>query len=135
MENPRWLNVIAVGLVLAAMAFGYFLLSNRFFQSRQQNKSQVVQRMVQTSPQSLVAFSPKPSVLGENNSVSQPIPTPTPISIITPSPSPLSAYGQIVRRNQANLKILPKTGFPDILLGIFSIGAIVAGLGLSKFPN
>jgi len=108
MDDPRWLRIIIVGLVLAALAIGYYLLSGVFSLSKPP-KSQTAQN----------------------------IPSPSAASSSTPSATnnPQSAYQMIAQRNQQNVNTLPKTGIPILLLIIFSSSAIVAGLGLRKFPE
>lgn len=54
MDDPRWLKLITIGLVLASLAVGYFLFSGR---------------LSSTQP------TPSPSVLGENIK-SSPVPAP-----------------------------------------------------------
>lgn len=112
MENSPWLKLITIGLVLAALAVGYFLLTGRL-------SSNSVTR---------TKSSPSPSVLGQNAQSS-------PAPATTPSPSPSSAYERIVDRSQGGVQTLPKTGFPVELAVVFSISAIVSGLSLRKFPH
>lgn len=54
MDDPRWLKLITIGLVLASLAVGYFLFSGR---------------LSSTQP------TPSPSILGENIK-SSPVPAP-----------------------------------------------------------
>ena len=121
MDDPRWLRLITIGLVLAAMAVGYFLISGRF----SANSSTRQQTQV-------------------NKAVSSPAPTIIPVA--TPSSSSLSlvqnsqgnsgsAYNRIVSRTQGGVQVLPRTGFPIVLVGIFSMAAMISGWGLRKFPN
>lgn len=105
MENPGWMRIIVVGLVLAALAIGYFLLSGSF---------------VKTKPKSEVS---NKTVVAE-----------TPVAA-TPKPATTSAYTRIVNRAQGGTQTLPATGFPLALVGVFSAGAAVAGFGLRKFPK
>lgn len=105
MEDNIWLRLITVGLVLTALAVGYFLLSGRL-----------------TSNSSKT--SPEPTVLGQNTKLA-----------VSPSPSPTSAYTRIVARNQNNIQTLPKTGFPAFLAVSFSVSAIISGWGLRRFPH
>ncbi len=119
MEDPRWLRLITIGLVLAALAVGYFLLSGRL-------ASNSVKK-TQASPT---------SVLGQNT---QPTPTAIPTVVSTPSPVPSvvpnSAYNRIVNRTQGGVQTLPSTGFPVGLFGALSAAAAVAGWGLRRFPH
>ena len=105
MQDNIWLRLITVGLVLAALAVGYFLLSGRL-----------------TSKQAGPTANPEPTVLGQNAKV-------------TPSPSPASAYTRIAERSQANVQTLPNTGFPALLAVVFSVSAIISGWSLRKFPH
>ncbi|TSC86304.1 MAG: Uncharacterized protein G01um10147_916 [Microgenomates group bacterium Gr01-1014_7] len=109
MENPGWMRLIVVGLVLAALAIGYFLLSGSFVKTKP--KSEVSNKVV-------VVETPTPKVSGVTATA--------------------SAYTRIVNRTQGiqgGVQTLPATGFPLTLIGIFSAGAAVAGFGLRKFPN
>lgn len=103
MEDPRWLRVITVGLVLAALAVGYFLLTGRFT-SDNTKKAQT--------------------------QISQASPTPT-IPVLEPSPSIPPAMAA-ARENKTTL---PKTGYPQALLAVISIGVMISGLGLRRFPH
>lgn len=122
MDDPKWLRIIIVGLVLAALAIGYYLLSGAFSLGKS-NKSQT---KVNTTMQN----SPAPNVAGNNPSV---IPSASPDTI--PSSAPQSAYQRIVERNQTQVQALPKTGLPTGFLGLLSISIMVTGLGLRKFPH
>lgn len=122
MEDPRWIRLVTIGLVLAAMAVGYFLLTGGL----SGNKSKVAQtqtgKAVQSpSPRAVSAPAASPSVLVQA--------TPT------PNPSPSSAYDLIVNRSQGNIQTLPKTGFPVGLVVIFSVSAIISGWSLRKYPH
>ena len=117
MEDPRWLRVIIIGLVLAALAIGYFLFSGRFLSN---NATKVGQQESQQIP--AVSASPASSVLGENTQVS-------------PKPSPTSAFDRIVERNKGGVQTLPKTAFPAGLALVFSVSAIVSGWSLRKIPH
>lgn len=114
MEDPRWLRFITIGLVLAALAVGYFLISGRL------SSNQTVRTQA----------SPAPSVLGQNTQVS-----PNPATAVSPSPTPASAYSRIVERTQSGTQTLPKTGFPAGLAAVLSISVIISGWGLRRFPR
>lgn len=126
MEDPRWLRFITIGLVLAALAVGYFLISGRL-SSNQTTRTQA---------------SPIPSVLGQNTQVS-----PNPATAASSSPTPTSAYNMLIDRSrntqgaiasetqtQKN-QTLPKTGFPAGLAAALSISVIISGWGLRRFPK
>ncbi|MBI2334373.1 hypothetical protein HYU96_01095 [Candidatus Daviesbacteria bacterium] len=102
METSPWLRLITIGLVLAALAVGYFLISGRFV---------------------------------SKEGVSQASPPATPTPSPTPLPTPQNAYSRILERSQTQVQTLPNTGSPLILISIFSLSAIISGLGLRKFPN
>lgn len=116
MQDSRWLRVITVGLFLASLAVAYFLLTGRLT-SKSTPKTQP--QVITSTP----AASPNPSVLGQNSSSS------------TPVPSPQSAYERIAERSQSGVQTLPRTGFPLGLIIVFSVSAMVSGLGLRKFPS
>lgn len=108
MDDSRWLRFVTIGLVLAALAVGYFLFTGRFAPN------------ISTRTQA----SPSPSVLGEDAQA-----TPS------PSPTPESAYERIVDRTQSGTQTLPNTGFPLGLVAVFSLSALISGWGLRKFPH
>ncbi len=111
MDDPRFLRIITVGLVLAALAVGYFLLTGGF-------KAKKVQ-----TPITQVVESPAPSdVAGASVQPSQP-----------PVPSQ-SAYDKLAQRSQSNVSKLPNTGFPEGLVVVFSVGTLVSGWSLRKYP-
>lgn len=116
MDDPRWLRLVTIGLVLAAIAIGYFLIAGKF----SSNKSTKIQ--TQTTVQQTSQPTPSPTVLGQDTKSSS-------------TTQPESAYNRIVQRTQGGAQTLPKTGFPTGLLGIISISAMIAGLGLRKFPH
>lgn len=117
MEDTRWLRLISVGLVLAAMAVGYFLLSNSFFSSKSTKVQTQNTQNQQATPSAQVSDQ---NVLGQ----------------VSPSPVPSNspAYARIVGRNQTQAEALPNTGAPLFLIGVLSVSALAAGLGLRRFP-
>lgn len=114
-ESNRWLRLITVGLVLSALAVGYFLLSGRLT-----SNSSVKLKTEGTE----VVASAAPAALGVTSS-----PTPSPL------PSSASAYTRIANRTQGGVQTLPRTGFPVTLAVIFSASAMISGWGLKKFPK
>jgi hypothetical protein len=112
MDDPRVLRIITVGLVLAALAVVYFLLTGGF----SINKPKVNQTQTNKTVQS---------------------PTPTPVSSPSPSPTPTptSAYNTIANRTKGGVETLPRTGFPVGMAVVFSISAIVSGFAITKFPK
>lgn len=98
--------MITVGLVLAALAVGYFLLTGRFTSD---NTKKVQTQVSQASP--------------------TPTPTVTPVLDVSPTTPPAMAAA---RKNKTTL---PKTGYPQALLAVISIGVMVSGLGLRRFPH
>lgn len=105
MDDPRILRVITVGLVLASLAVGYFLLTGGLSPKKPKTQS-----------------TPTPAAL--------PVATIQPQQTATPS-----AYSRIAERSQEGVQTLPNTGFSVGLAVIFSVSAIVSGLSLRKFPN
>ncbi|MBI2019187.1 hypothetical protein HYS95_00775 [Candidatus Daviesbacteria bacterium] len=115
MEDPKWLRLVTIGLVLAAVAVGYFLLSGRFTSDTKKPATQISQA------------SPTPTM--------SPVPTQTPAT-----PSPASAYDRIAQRTNGatggqNLQTLPRTGFPIGAAAALSGSAILIGWGLKRFPH
>lgn len=117
MDDPRVLRIITVGLVLAALAVGYFLLTGGFKAKKAQTEITQVEQV------NTVAESPVPSdVVGESiQSASSPAPV-------------QSAYDTLANRSQSNVQTLPKTSFPTGVVVIFSAGALVSGWSLRKYP-
>lgn len=114
MEDPRWLRLVTIGLVLSALAVGYFLLTGRLSPSSTTKTQTQINKAVS---------SPTPTVV--------PSVTPPP----SPTPTPASAYSRIVDRSQSQVQTLPKTGFPVGLAIVFSVSAMISGLSLRKFPH
>lgn len=114
MEDPRWLRLITIGLVLAALAVGYFLISGRFTTKTTKSPASVEQA-VKKSPQP--TQTPE-AVLGQNTQATTP-----------------SAYTRIAERTRGGVQTLPKTGFPAGLAIVFSVSAIISGWSLRKYPN
>lgn len=114
MDDPRILKIITVGLVLAALAVGYFLLTGGLGvdKSKRAPSGQI----------SGVVASPSPSLL--------PVASMQPVQIATPS-----AYSRIAERSQRGVQTLPNTAFPSGLAVVFSISAVIAGWFLRKYPH
>ena len=109
MDDPRLLRIITVGLVLAALAVGYFLLTG--------------------------GFNIKSKKVGTSTKVEQTQVNQTVVESPTPSASPyLSAYDRLAARSQSSVQNLPNTGFPQGLVIVFSVGTLVAGWSLRKYP-
>ena len=119
MDDPRWLRIIIVGLVLAALAIGYYLLTGAL----SLNKSSKTQKPNNTTVQA----TPTPNIANNPNA----IPSASPASA---SSSAQSAYQRIMERNQSQVQTLPKTGLPAGFVGLLSISIMITGLGLRKFP-
>lgn len=117
MQDNIWLRLITVGLVLAALAIGYFLLSGKL----SSNSTTKVQ-----SQTNKAVSSAAPAVL---RATSSPAPTPSPL------PASASAYTRIANRIQGGVQTLPRTGFPVILAVVFSTSAMISGWGLRRFPH
>ena len=122
MEDTRWLRLVTIGLVLAAMAVGYFLLAQRF----NGNKTQVAD----TKTEVVVATpTPTPSVLPT------PLPSASVLGIGVTAAGGLTTKGGLSVTTKGGVQSLPATGFPAVLLVWFAAGAIAAGYGLRKFPK
>lgn len=122
MEDPRWLRLITIGLVLVAIAVGYFLFTSRSSSTVSKTASQISK----ASPGSSPSASASPTVLGQNTKAS---------SSPAPSATQMSAYNRIANRTQAQAQALPSTGFPAGLIAIISISVMVSGWGLRRFPH
>ncbi|MBI2085727.1 hypothetical protein HYT74_00130 [Candidatus Daviesbacteria bacterium] len=118
MEDPRWLRLLTVGLVLAALAVGYFLFTGRF------SSNSDTRRVAQ------VVVSPSPSV-----TPASPVPTSAPKVSPTPSAIPSSAYNAVANRTKGGVQALPRTGFPLDLAAILLVSVMISGWGLRRFPR
>lgn len=123
MDDPKWLRVITVGLILAALAVGYYIVTGAF---------SIRKTTPQTQVSKTVQSNSNPTLLPSANT------TPS----IAPSPKPsnqpqttMSAYDRIVARNQNEIQTLPKTGVPAGLIVLLSTSVMISGLGLRKFPH
>lgn len=112
MDDPRVLRIITVGLVLAALAVGYFLLTGGFA---------VKSKKVQNSVNKVVVESPSPSSVAG-------------VSVQPTAAPSQSAFDRIAARSQTNVSNLPKTGFPAGVAVVFSVGTLVSGWSLRKYP-
>lgn len=138
MEDPRWLRLITIGLVLAALAVGYFLLSGRF---SPKPANRTAAPVVSMTPPGGTSAPSVTGVLGQNNQAGS---RSAGVVSVSPSPSPASAYNRIVSRTQTTQtqgtqtkggQTLPKTGFPIELATVLSLSALISGWGLRRFPN
>lgn len=123
MEDNRWLRLVTIGLILAAIAIGYFLLAQRFSGTKVSNtgSSEVVSMTTSPTPEPTSS----PVALGlSDRTVASPTPQPT-----------QSAYSLISERTRTGTQSLPATGSPAILIGALSASAILIGWGLRKFPH
>lgn len=106
MDDPRWLRLITVGLVLAAVVVGYLLWTGKF----------------SSSP------SPKPTQVASSTS--------RPVAQMSPSPTPSATPTAVaVAGGQTGANTLPNTGFPVGLAGVFSLSAMTTGYFLRRFPK
>ncbi|MBI2196350.1 hypothetical protein HYU45_01930 [Candidatus Daviesbacteria bacterium] len=119
MDDPKWLRLVVIGLVLAALATGYFLLSGRLTSNKAATPGTQVSK-------NTAGVSPSPSVLGQATQG-----TPAPVS----SSAPASAYSAIVDRNQGGVQNLPNTGSPVIFISALAVSSMLVGWGLRKFPK
>jgi len=122
MDDPRWLRIITIGLVLAALVVGYFLLTGGLSVKKTNTVPQANKVQQTVAPSATVE--PTPFSLIVDSQVSP-----------TPKPSSVSAYSTIASRYQVEAQALPKTGFPVELATIFSISAIICGWSLCKYPH
>lgn len=120
MDDPRVLRIITVGLVLAALAVVYFLLTEGLSVGKPKvNQTQTNKTVQSPTPSAVASPSATPSVVGQN----------------TPTPTPASAYNTIANRTKGGVETLPRTGFPVGMFVVFSISAVVSGYALRKFPK
>lgn len=118
MDDPRWLRIIVVGLVLAILAVVYFLLTGGLGVGKPKVQTQGNQT------DKVVVVSPSPSAIPMVTMPPQPQRTATP-----------SAYSQIANRVQGSARTLPNTGFPLGLAVIVTAAAVGSGLAFRKFPR
>lgn len=111
MEDSRWLRFVTAGLVLAAIVVAYFLITGRF----SANNSQPKQEQQASRPVQQFQSSPTPTPKGGNVGVGTTTPT-----------------GGL---NDSGITTLPNTGYPAVLIGIFSVSAMISGYYLRRFPR
>ena len=121
MEDPRWLRLVTVGLVLAALAVGYFLLTGRFNLNNQTKPNNQVINQGSPTPSPIIS---ETAVPGDGT-----VPNATPPAVGIGS-SPVATPNP-----RSNVTILPRTGYHLIILGIISAGVMISGLGLRKYPH
>lgn len=115
MDDPRWLRLMTVGLILAALAVGYFFIAGKFTAKNSK---------------------PQPQVSGVTQKTTSPTPTAAGSVAVSPSPTIApSAYNAIVQRTKGDIQELPATGIPTGFIGVFASGAVAIGWGLRKFPH
>lgn len=131
MDDPKWLRLVTIGLVLAALAVGYFLLTGKLASNSVTKPSTQVSKPVPTATPS-ASVTQTPSIVGQNNRVNS-----APAFTPTPTPTPVSAYNTITNRTKGGqeTKALPSTGFPAGLIAVFSVSAVIIGWGLRRFPH
>lgn len=123
MDDPKWLKLVVIGLVLAALATGYFLLSGRLTSNQAAKPGTQVSKNI---PMATPVASASPTVLGQNAQGS-----PAPIS----SSAPVSAYNALVNRNGGGVQNLPNTGSPVVLISALAVSTMLVGWGLRRYPR
>ena len=126
MEDPKWLRLVTVGLVLAALAVGYFLLTGRFSSNNQPKPNNQVINQVNPTPIPVVSETtmPTPTSVGLGSSPS-----------VSPSVSPSASPSAAAPYPRTNVTTLPRTGYQLVILGIIAAGVMISGWGLRKYPH
>lgn len=124
MDDPRWLRLITVGIVLAVLAVGYYILTGAFSINKSTKTNTQVNQTAQKTP--------APTIIPSNQS---PLPSDKPGVLGNKTGTAQSAYDKIVERTQSQVDTLPKTGFPVGIALIFSISVMTIGAGLRKYPH
>lgn len=125
LDGDNRIRLIIAGLVLAAIAVGYMIFSQRFSANNTQvanNTNRTVQQITPTPTLTItptVTPSPAPATLGESSDSS------------TKGGLPTTKGGL----PNTGVSSLPNTGFPAGLVAIFSASAAIAGYFLRKYPN
>lgn len=97
MNDPRWLRVMTVGLILAALAVGYFLISGKFSNNIPPKDSQI--KSVEPTPFPTSTASAYERIVERNLSDVQTLPnTAFPISIMFVFSAGAVAVGLGLRR-------------------------------------
>lgn len=126
MDDPRWLRLIVVGLILAALVVGYSLLTGGFVKSKPSTKKTEVARQTPiptTVPTPTQFQTPSPVVSPGPSIIPQPLPSPSPVN------------NRISEKGQVGIQTLPRTGFPLGLAVTFAISTMIAGWSIRKFPH
>lgn len=113
MEFDNRIKLVLAGLFLAAIAVSYLIFSQRFSSSS-----------VRPSP------TPRPIQRVEN--VTQVSPTPTPVGGATGNVGVGTTKGGLPA---TGISTLPNTGFPEVLVGVWSASAMAAGYLLKKYSR
>lgn len=121
MDDPRWLRLIVIGLILAALLVGYMLLSGNFIKSKPTSKNNEVSNQTTTR-------SPNPAITSATASA---VPSTSPQA----SSSARSAYDKISGRSQNGVQTLPRTGIPSGFIVSISILAVIYGWSLRKYSD
>ena len=123
MDDPRWIRIVIIGLILASLAVGYYL-----FKGATSLKSTKVQTT--TTKTTNASPSPVTTIITQESSETEILGQET-----TQTNTPKSAYQTLAQRSQGSVQTLPKTGFPLEAVAGISAGAMLIGYGLKKFPN
>lgn len=119
MDDRGRLGLMLLGVVLLALAIGYFVYSKRVSVSDQQALSLPSVRTIEPT-------SAQPSMA--------PVPSPSQQPSLTPTPSP-EALGAATVTTKGG-KALPATGAPEVMLAAaLGLSAVIAGWSLKKFPD
>lgn len=128
MEDPRWLRLLTIGLVLAALVVGYFLFIGKFASNSAKNPpKQVSLALPSSSPSSSAYPTPIPSASSQSSSAYNRI------AARSQGQGVQAAAAQTTKGGEAI--VLPRTGFPLDLVAILSVSVMISGWGLRRFPH
>lgn len=110
MEQPKWLKLSALGLLIVILGLTYFVVVGKFSAKREASKSKVIQGSVTVA-------------------------SPTPSTSAKPSTSP-NAYQKLTDKQAVgNAKNLPNTGFAEDAFIFFTAVLILSGMILKKYSR
>lgn len=123
MEENNRLKLLIIGLVLAAIVVGYFILAQRFEGDKIQTQQATNEQSgIMTAQDQGTTPTRNPSVLGQNS-----------------NQTTLDRMEQSQKAGNSgtsgNVQTLPNTGLPSALAAVFATSAIISGWFLRRFPQ
>ena len=137
MDSTSRVKLIIIGLVLAAIVVGYFILAQRFQTNRTspaqvKTADQSAQAAVQPTSRTVISV-PSPSATAVSTSTARPGAVAQVPGSLGVSPSPAAQANQ--GNSGGDLASLPRTGVPGALVAVLAVSAVVSGWFLRRYPQ